>query len=229
MATIQATLAFVESKACTRCGEKKAATLEFFDTDSRIKTGLTGMCRDCRRKRVRVHDRKYQPIRSERQNEFRKGNLELMRRLDAERRIRDRDRINARSRAIHHKQKSNPYYRVKWNMKTLVARSLSGKKNGQSWERLVGYTRIELAAHLERQFLPGMTWENYGRGIGKWSIDHIRPVDSFSFTSTDDDEFKQCWALSNLRPLWTTDNSSKGSKYDGHSGKVVPAQGEPLD
>jgi hypothetical protein len=25
-----------------------------------------------------------------------------------------------------------------------------------------------------------MTWSNYGRGLGKWSIDHITPLDSFN-------------------------------------------------
>jgi hypothetical protein len=63
--------------------------------------------------------------------------------------------------------------------------------------------------HLEKQFTEGMTWDNYGQ----WHVDHIRPMSSFNFTSLDDPEFKECWDLSNLQPLWETENLSKGSRY----------------
>lgn len=29
---------------------------------------------------------------------------------------------------------------------------------------------------------------------------------------TDEQQFKQCWALENLRPLWAADNIKKGAK-----------------
>jgi hypothetical protein len=83
--------------------------------------------------------------------------------------------------------------------------ALRGRKDGASWERLVGYTRAQLAAHLERQFTKGMSWANYG----KWQIDHITPAALFSFESIYDPAFKACWALSNLRPLWGTENARK--------------------
>jgi len=50
-----------------------------------------------------------------------------------------------------------------------------------------------------------MSWENYG----KWHVDHIVPVASFIWTSSDDAEFKACWALTNLRPLWADANRRK--------------------
>jgi hypothetical protein len=53
-----------------------------------------------------------------------------------------------------------------------------------------------------------MTWENYG----KWHIDHKRPIASFNFTSYEDPEFKECWALNNLQPMWAKENMSKGNK-----------------
>jgi hypothetical protein len=62
--------------------------------------------------------------------------------------------------------------------------------------------------HLERQFLSGMTWANRGQ----WHIDHIQPRSSFKFVGPDDPEFKACWALSNLRPLWKADNLKKNAR-----------------
>jgi hypothetical protein len=89
--------------------------------------------------------------------------------------------------------------------------SLGSKKGGRSWQSLVGYTLERLRRHLERQFVRGMTWENRGHGPGKWHIDHILPVSSFKFETPDDADFKACWALSNLRPLWSTDNIRKSA------------------
>jgi len=67
--------------------------------------------------------------------------------------------------------------------------------------------------HLESQFKPGMNWENYGK-YG-WHIDHIRPQSWFKFESKNDPEFKICWALSNLQPLWAKENSFKGNRFEG--------------
>lgn len=67
--------------------------------------------------------------------------------------------------------------------------------------------------HLERQFLPGMTWENHGR-FG-WHIDHIIPLSAFNFETPDHIDFKRAWALSNLQPLWWQDNLKKRAKIEG--------------
>ena len=77
------------------------------------------------------------------------------------------------------------------------------------------YTEEELVSHLETYFTEenGYSWGN----MDEWHIDHIRPVSSFNFTTTDCEDFKKCWALSNLQPLWAADNISKGDKWDGEA------------
>lgn len=95
-------------------------------------------------------------------------------------------------------------------MRSRMRHSLNGGKRGASWASLVGYTVDELKAHLERQFLPGMTWDN--RGINGWHIDHILPISSFDYDSPDHPDFKACWALTNLRPMWGGDNIRKKDK-----------------
>lgn len=90
-------------------------------------------------------------------------------------------------------------------MRWMVRNGLKGGKAGRSWKALVGYTLDDLAAHLERQFLPKMTWANMGR----WHIDHILPRSMFTYETAEDEGFKACWALSNLRPLWGRDNLKK--------------------
>jgi hypothetical protein len=73
-----------------------------------------------------------------------------------------------------------------------------------------GYAWADLRAHLEAQFTPAMTWENWG---DVWELDHIKPLSSFKYTSLDDPLFRECWALSNLRPLPRQENASKGAKH----------------
>jgi hypothetical protein len=57
-----------------------------------------------------------------------------------------------------------------------------------------------------------MTWENYGKGPGRWHIDHIVPRTAFNFQSADDPAFRACWAITNLRPLWSAENIRKHAK-----------------
>jgi hypothetical protein len=93
-------------------------------------------------------------------------------------------------------------------MSVMVRNSLATGKQGKSWKDLVGFPVADLKRHLERQFVPGMSWEN--RSL--WHIDHIVPLASFTFTSADDPEFSAAWALSNLRPLWKSENLAKNDQ-----------------
>lgn len=93
-------------------------------------------------------------------------------------------------------------------MTVLMHRALNGQKRWQRWERLAGYTVDQLRVHLEALFVDGMSWGN----MGAWHIDHVRPRNSFSFVSADDSSFRECWALTNLQPLWATDNIRKGAR-----------------
>lgn len=99
----------------------------------------------------------------------------------------------------------DPSYRLRRSMRTYLAKCLEAGKAGRKWECLVGYTLADLMRHLERQFLPGMTWENRG----EWHIDHIRPLCSFEFQTPDCPQFGEAWALTNLRPIWARDNLKK--------------------
>lgn len=72
--------------------------------------------------------------------------------------------------------------------------------------QLVGCTVAQLRAHLERQFKPGMTWDN----LGAWHIDHIKPCASFDLS--DPDQQRACFHYTNLQPLWARENLSKSDR-----------------
>lgn len=79
-----------------------------------------------------------------------------------------------------------------------------------TFEKAVGYTIKDLSSHLERQFARGMDWPAFMRG--EIHIDHIVPKSSFD--GTDDEELRACWALTNLRPLWASENLAKSDKEE---------------
>jgi hypothetical protein len=101
--------------------------------------------------------------------------------------------------------RATPRGRLDNLMRVSINKALRGLKAGREWESLVGYSLYQLRDHFERQFCAGMTWENRGR----WEIDHILPRSTFSYTSADDPDFRACWALANIRPLWAQHNRKR--------------------
>lgn len=117
-------------------------------------------------------------------------------------------RAHIKSKAKHKAGMSNPKYVLDVRMAKAIRDALGKNKANRSWTTLVGYSVAELLTHIERQFAKGMSWSN----MGEWHIDHRLPRASFKYTSADDEAFKQCWALTNLQPLWAKDNLSKGHR-----------------
>lgn len=102
----------------------------------------------------------------------------------------------------------NPAHALNSRVATAIYTSLAGAKGGRTWESLVGYTLADLIRHLERGFQRGMTLANHG----EWHIDHIVPLSSFDFQTAEDAGFRVAWSLTNLRPLWASDNHRKKDK-----------------
>lgn len=92
------------------------------------------------------------------------------------------------------------------NFSTSICHALKGSKAERHWETLVPYNLAQLRQHLEKQFIPPMSWNNYGT---YWEVDHIIPQNIFNFTSSEDHEFQICWSLLNLRPLSKIENRSR--------------------
>jgi len=110
---------------------------------------------------------------------------------------------------IKERRKNDSMFKLSKNMITAMYISLeNGKGVNQHYYEKVGYTFEELVENLTSKFLPGMTIENHGL----WHVDHKRPISSFHYESIDDPEFKECWALDNLQPLWKKDNLEKSNK-----------------
>ena len=80
------------------------------------------------------------------------------------------------------------------------------EKKSVSAVKDLGITIPEFKKYLESLFAEGMSWEN----IGKWHIDHIRPLSSFDLSKREE-QLLAC-NYKNLQPLWAKDNLIKSNK-----------------
>jgi len=148
------------------------------------------------------------------------GNKELKHERERERykKIENIENRKARRRRPEYRKKQanyeikrraeEPKFRLNTNISRAINHSLNGRKKNRHWEDLVGYTIDNLKNHLESKFRKGMSWENYGL----WHIDHKIPKAIHNITKPEDEDFRRCWGLDNLQPLWAKDNLRKGSK-----------------
>jgi hypothetical protein len=120
------------------------------------------------------------------------------------------ERCREISRASNRKRRATVHGSICSRVGNALRACLANGKNWRSTFSLLPYTPLDLATHIERQFTVGMSWESFLRG--EIHIDHIRPLASFNICGYEDDQFRQAWALSNLRPLWARENLTKHRK-----------------
>jgi hypothetical protein len=96
-------------------------------------------------------------------------------------------------------------------LSSVLRRAFHGKLSVEKTQALIGCSTAHLRAHLQNQFEPAMSWENYGKK--GWHLDHIAPCAAFNLS--DPLQVKLCYHYTNLRPTWATDNHKK-------SGKITP-------
>lgn len=132
------------------------------------------------------------------------------------------------------RRKIDPAYKLRCYFSSKIGQALKnndGKKN-ESFLKKVGYTMEESRLYIESQFEWWMTWDNWGIYDSKiwdknnpstwtWHVDHIIPVSTFNCQTMDDEDFKVCWGLSNLRPLSAKQNHQEGVSRIRHNDPTI--------
>ena len=134
------------------------------------------------------------------------------------------DKIRANER--YSKNKHTPFYKIRSHISGMInfyLKKQHSDKNNQSCIEYLSYSITELIHHLESLFEPWMSWENRGKynkntwndndkSTWTWQIDHIIPQSILLYTSMEDENFKKCWALENLRPYSAKQNCIDGMR-----------------
>ena len=107
-------------------------------------------------------------------------------------------------------RKSNDsMFKLTTNIRSMISTYIksNGLKKVKSTQEILGCDFNQLKNHLEYKFQKEMNWENYG----KWHIDHIIPI---SYAKCEFEIYKLNH-YSNLQPMWSKDNLSKGNRFIG--------------
>jgi hypothetical protein len=99
-------------------------------------------------------------------------------------------------------------FRLLNNCRCRVYHALNSNTKSDNTKKLLGCSVVFLWKHLEKQFEPGMTRENYG---SVWELDHIKPCSIFDFSIPR--EQRRCFNWKNLQPLFSIENWRKSNFY----------------
>ena len=114
---------------------------------------------------------------------------------------------------LRERRRNDPFLRLRDAIRGSIRAYLGSKKTrrGSTFE-IVGCTPDFLRGHLEKQFKPGMTWENYG---SHWHVDHRIPLAS----GNSPEEIKGLSHWTNLQPLEALENIIKSDKIPIDAGQ----------
>jgi hypothetical protein len=222
------------SKLCPKCGVDKDENE--YSPSQFLKN--RGWCRFCLKEYTSQNKEKIAKYKTDNKSSIDTKNSEY--RLNNKTKIKDRNRVyyvNNKEKIVERNQRydalkrdSDPAFKLRKRVSNSIFKQIkisNSSKDGSSILQFLPYTIQQLKEHLEKQFEPWMTWENYGTyEIDKWNdddpstwtwqMDHIIPHSTFKYASMDEQAFKECWALSNLRPLSAKQNVSDGNRRSVH-------------
>ncbi|HGH7261061.1 TPA: hypothetical protein ACHQNL_000762 [Serratia marcescens] len=134
------------------------------------------------------------------QKQYRETNRESI--LEQQKQYREENRESILEQQKQYYDENKAYY---LSRNTCQRMGLSRK----GLKQRLPYSEQQFIEHIESLWLDGMSWENYGVGENCWSVDHIIPISHFIRTGETD--LAAVNALSNLQPLWHSDNVRKGN------------------
>ena len=163
-------------------------------------------------KRVPLTDEEKELHRIEAQQKFRREHREEIRARHREE-WKDPEVRRKWYEARDRRFKENPEFLLRYRLRGRMRHALKGTLKAAKTMELIGCSSAELRQHIEKTWKPNMNWSNYGFGQGKWQIDHVRPLVSFSLS--DPAQQREAFHFSNLSAEWWEVNSSKSGKWNG--------------
>jgi hypothetical protein len=228
-----------ETKICALCKiEKKAEEFCYKkrpQVNGIVRLALNTYCRDC--VNIKSKEQYYKDPEKTKEKNHKKSSKESTKKRKKEYRENNKDKLIEYNIAYYanvkdtveykekrrirkkNRRKEDPIFRIRENISNAILKALKkGKtdKAGQSILQYLGYTIPQLKEYLQSLFDINMNWQNYGK---YWHIDHIIPQSDLPYTSMQDENFKKCWALSNLRPLEAKQNIIDGVTRARHKDK----------
>lgn len=172
---------------CNVC--KVTKPIQEFNKNKRNPLGIVKECKDCRAVKSKKYYNKNKDVIKEKTNEYYKQNKSIVK--------------EKRKQYSRRRLQTDIKYKIARNLRNRLYYALQFKewKKNTHFSEYIGCDLNDLKKHLESQFKPGMSWDNYG----KWHIDHIVPLSKAEDEQT---MYKLCH-YTNLRPEWGDSNVKK--------------------
>jgi hypothetical protein len=218
----------METKICRRCNLEKELSSFYYRKDGNIHRKI---CKEC--------------ISSDRANyysENREDILANVKEYASKPEIKEKIRIR-NNKWERDKRKNDPIFKLQCNISNLIYQALKDNgatKKGQSVSKYLSSSYEEYRNHLENLFshpdnltpdgkvwmswdnwkpYNHKTWDDNDPATWTWNIDHIIPQSDLPFSSMENDAFKQCWSIKNLRPYSAKQNLLDGTNRTRHKKK----------
>lgn len=121
---------------------------------------------------------------------------------------------------LREKYNTDPLHKMKCNIREHIRQAIKYANCSKHHPSIVylGCTIEEFKQHIEKQFRPGMTWDNHGRGEQCWHLDHIKPLCCLQQLTPE--HLKDICHFSNYQPLWEIENLTKNAKFQETDTKI---------
>lgn len=227
-------------KTCYKCRRKQKITS--FSKDRNRSDGYCGKCKRCKKEYDTANHQYNKTSKAKSNKNYRSKNATRIKEKRTRYLIENKNTLNKKNRDYYQankeqiipkkveyqrkKLKTDPIYKLKRNVSRVIAHQLikaKSTKNNNSVFTHLPFSVIQLKSHLENLFDFWMTWENRGRynratwndndpSSWTWQLDHIVPHSTFKYKDMNSEEFRKCWALSNLRPYSAKQNIMDGNR-----------------
>jgi len=150
---------------------------------------------------------------------YRQTNQERLTSTTREWRVRNRERIRARREArredinavhrayVKRRMQEDIQFKLARQLRSRMSAAVRGNFRAGSAVEDLGMSIESFKVHLEANWDADMSWSNYGKGPGKWCIDHIYPLAKADLTNRV--EFLAVANWQNQVPRWHVENSTK--------------------
>jgi hypothetical protein len=197
------------SKVCIKCKQTKSTTE--FSNDKQKKDGLSPYCKPC----ISLRDKNWSKNNRDKVNKcisnWVSNNKEKHSEYQKQYQIDNRDRINEIASKSQKKRRQDNKVKLHQAIRSRINERLKqiGTNKSKATLTIVGLENWDkLREHIEKQFIEGMNWDNYGNTPNSWSIDHITPISS----AQTEEEIYKLNHYTNLQPMWHIDNIKKSNK-----------------
>lgn len=166
-------------------------------------------CYECQKKMSNDWKARHKEKVAEYNKKYKAENKEVISEYNAKYNIENRETIQKRTNANHYRlSRENPSFKISRTLRSRINSALKREIKCDHTLTILGCSIQFFLTWLEYCFKEDMTLQNHGT---LWHIDHTVPCSKFNLVN--EEEQKQCFHWTNMKPMYAKDNISKNNNH----------------